>query len=140
MSVEIQVTEEYLFPSIVWFADISNSDEMNEQLIAHISELRTQVDSIKRSNELGWHSPTNMHKRDEFQPLCECINGMAETIAESMSMRKDRRLVIETFWVNINAKYAYNALHDHPQSQLSGVYYVQSDNKSGKLRFRDPRW
>ena len=139
MSTEIQVTEEYLFPSLVWYADIAGAVQMNKMLMASILELRTTIKSIKRSNELGWHSPTDMHKRDEFKPLCECIEGMGETIADSMNMRKDRRLAIETFWVNINPKYAYNALHEHPQSVVSGVYYVQVDENSGSLRFRDPR-
>ncbi len=139
MSTQIQVNEEYLFPSMVWYADIAGAEAMNTALIADISELRTTVKSIKRSNELGWHSPTDMHKRAMFEPLCECIDGMAATIADSMNMRRDRRLVIETFWVNVNPKYAYNALHEHPQSVISGVYYVQVDDKSGSLRFRDPR-
>ena len=139
MSAEIQVTEDYLFPSMVWYADIAGSAQMNKMLMADISDLRTEIKSIKRSNELGWHSPTNMHKRDVFKPLCDCIDQMAATVADSMNMRKDRSLVIETFWVNINPKYAYNALHDHPQSVVSGVYYVQVDDQSGNLRFRDPR-
>lgn len=56
-----------------------------------------------------------------------------------MVLRHERRLVIETFWINISLKYAFNALHEHPQSFLSGVYYLQVDDKSGSLRFRDPR-
>ncbi len=95
--------------------------------------------SIKKSNELGWHSPTDMYKRAEFKTSVRVHRKAAATIAGSMNVRPDRRFAIETFWVNINPKYAYNALHDHPQSLLSGVYYVQVDDKSGKLRFRDPR-
>jgi uncharacterized protein (TIGR02466 family) len=139
MGNDIKVTEEYLFPSMVWYADIDGAEAMNLKLSEGVSDLRTKVKSIKRSNELGWHSPTNMHKRELFAPLCDCINAMAGTIADSMSLRKDRRFVIETFWVNVSPKYAYNALHEHPQSFLSGVYYLQVDDKSGSLRFRDPR-
>ena len=139
MSTEIQVTEDYLFPSMVWYADIASAKEMNATLITDIADLRTQVKSIKRSHVLGWLSPANMHTRDIFRPLCDCIEGMGATIAESMNMRKDRRLVIETFWVNVSPKYAYNSLHEHPQSLVSGVYYIQTDEKSGSLRVRDPR-
>ena len=64
---------------------------------------------------------------------------MAGTVAGSMNMREDRQLEIETFWVNINPRFAYNALHDHPHSMLSGVYYVRANEDSGCLRFRDPR-
>ncbi|NJM30037.1 MAG: hypothetical protein HC855_07965 [Rhizobiales bacterium] len=139
MSGSIQVTEEYLFPSLVWYADISGSAKINKKLIADIAALRASSKSVKKSNELGWHSPTNMHKRGEFKPLCDVIDGMAGTIKDSMKVGSDRRLIIETFWVNVNPKHAYNALHDHPNSAISGVYYVQVDDKSGQLRFRDPR-
>lgn len=139
MTAEIKVTEEYLFPSMVWFADLDGAVAMNDALFDHISNIRKTLKSTKRSNELGWHSPTNLHLDAAFADLCGCIDGMAATIAESMNMRADRRLVIDSFWVNINPKFAYNALHDHPQSTLSGVYYVRSNEDSGRLRFRDPR-
>lgn len=139
MEAEVEVIEEYLFPSMVWYADIAGAADLNTQLMAVIAKLRTQVKPVKKSNELGWHSPTNMHKRAEFAPLCQTISAMAQTIAQSMKLRDDRKFVIETFWVNVNARYAYNALHDHPRSDLSGVYYVRSDDNSGRLRFRDPR-
>lgn len=139
MNGEIQVTEDYLFPSVVWYADIAGAEQLNTTLRAGIAVLRTEVKSIKRSNELGWHSPTNVHTRALFKPLCDCIDRMGETISASMNAPRNRRLAIETFWVNISPKYAYNALHDHPQSLVSGVYYVQVNEQSGALRFRDPR-
>lgn len=139
MTTEIKVTEEYLFPSMVWFADIDGSAALNDALVKHITHIRKELKSTKRSNEMGWHSPTNLHNDEGFAELCACIDGMSGTVAASMNMRNDRRLAIESFWVNINPKFAYNALHDHPQSMLSGVYYVRADDQSGCLRFRDPR-
>jgi uncharacterized protein (TIGR02466 family) len=139
MSNGIQVTEEYLFPSLVWYADIVDGADINNKLLQDISVLRATEKAVKKSNELGWHSPTNLHKREQFNAIMECINGMAGTITSSMKLRKERRLVVETFWVNVNPKYAYNALHDHPKSSVSGVYYVKVDDNSGRLRFRDPR-
>jgi uncharacterized protein (TIGR02466 family) len=64
---------------------------------------------------------------------------MAATIARSMKADTRVRLVIDTLWINVNPRNAYNTLHDHPDSVLSGVYYVQGNAKSGRLRFRDPR-
>jgi uncharacterized protein (TIGR02466 family) len=139
MDSAVQVTEDQLFPSQVWHSELVNGNELNAELLREIADLRATVKSVKKSNELGWHSPTNMHKRTAFKPLCNSIHAMADVISESMKLRTDRRLVIETFWVNVNPKHAYNALHEHPHSVLSGVYYVQADQKSGRLRFRDPR-
>lgn len=139
LAAEVAVTEEYLFPSMVWRTDLPEAAAINELLLAAIQDLRQKVPSVKKSNELGWHSPTDMHKRSEFKPLCGFVEKMAATIAGSLNIRADRKFSVETFWININPKHAYNALHDHPQSLLSGVYYVQVDDKSGKLRFRDPR-
>lgn len=139
MKAIAEVSEDQLFPSQVWHTTLSNASTLNQALMAEIAALRTTVNSVKKSNELGWHSPTNMHKREAFRPLCDSIHAMASVVADSMKLRNDRRLVIEAFWVNANPTHAYNALHEHPHSVLSGVYYVQVDDKSGRLRFRDPR-
>jgi uncharacterized protein (TIGR02466 family) len=135
----MQVFEEHWFPSQVWFADLDDAASLNEQLLKDIQRLRKSVDSIKRSNELGWHSPIDFHKRPEFAALCERIENVAGKIAKSNKLNPAWVPQIDTFWVNINPKGAYNALHNHPNCVLSGTYYVRTPEKCGRLRFRDPR-
>ena len=42
-------------------------------------------------------------------------------------------------WANINYPGSYNKQHIHPNSQWSGVYYVQVPKNSGSLFVEDPR-
>ena len=39
-------------------------------------------------------------------------------------------LVLGNFWININGKYTYNRRHDHQNSVLSGVYYVDCEGEN----------
>ena len=44
-----------------------------------------------------------------------------------------------TTWVNKNPKGTYHNLHKHPNSVLSGVYYIDVPENSSGLTFHDPR-
>ena len=41
-------------------------------------------------------------------------------------------------WININKPGDYNSRHNHPGSDLSGVFWVKSLQKSGDLKFYSP--
>ena len=51
----------------------------------------------------------------------------------------DREPVLGNMWANINPKGGMNQPHIHPNSLLSGVYYVKSNPKAGRLKIYDPR-
>ena len=42
-------------------------------------------------------------------------------------------------WVNISPPGASNAVHFHPNSHYSGVYYAQTADNCGEIYFKDPR-
>ena len=42
-------------------------------------------------------------------------------------------------WANVNSKYSYHEQHIHPNSFLSGVYYVKVPKNSGQINFIDPK-
>jgi uncharacterized protein (TIGR02466 family) len=48
------------------------------------------------------------------------------------------KLFIDSCWANINKFGDYNINHIHPRSYLSGVYYLQCDDKSGNIVFHTP--
>lgn len=49
-------------------------------------------------------------------------------------------LCMTHFWVNIMSQNTYHAYHIHPQSVISGTYYVDVPTNAGGLRFEDPRF
>ncbi len=135
----LKIKEDFIFPSTVWRTEVPGAATLNKRLLAEVPKLMRQQKTVKKSNVLGWHSSSDMHRNAAFQPLCVLIKRMADTIARSMKTHPRAQLVIDTLWINYNPRHAYNALHDHPDSVLSGVYYVQANENTGKLRFRDPR-
>src|SRR5262249_59939440 len=42
-------------------------------------------------------------------------------------------------WAVVNGKLASGSVHCHPNSFLSGVYYVSTTEKTGNIFFQDPR-
>ena len=50
-----------------------------------------------------------------------------------------RKLELDSLWINVMSKGAVHTPHIHPNSVISGTYYVTAPPKSGALRFEDPR-
>ncbi len=52
---------------------------------------------------------------------------------------KKNELRMNTFWVNIMPSGASHNSHIHPNSVVSGTYYLQTPNACSGLKFEDPR-
>jgi len=50
-----------------------------------------------------------------------------------------RRLGLDSLWVNLLAPGGHHAAHIHPQSIISGTYYVKLPPGAAGLKFEDPR-
>jgi uncharacterized protein (TIGR02466 family) len=50
-----------------------------------------------------------------------------------------RKLTLDSLWINVMDKGAIHAPHIHPRSAISGTYYVTVPERSGAIRFEDPR-
>jgi uncharacterized protein (TIGR02466 family) len=48
-------------------------------------------------------------------------------------------LQMDTFWINIMPENTIHTAHIHPQSVISGTFYVDIPKGSGAIRFEDPR-
>jgi uncharacterized protein (TIGR02466 family) len=54
-------------------------------------------------------------------------------------LREDAYCYISNWWININSKNNTNILHVHPQSYISGAYYVKCDPElHGSISFDTP--
>jgi uncharacterized protein (TIGR02466 family) len=62
---------------------------------------------------------------------------MAQKIINSWAMPKE--LSNYSYWYNVNRRYNYNSAHMHPDSYLSGVYYVKVPADSGRIVFDRPQ-
>jgi uncharacterized protein (TIGR02466 family) len=129
------------FPTPVWHFTIDDHQQLNLPLLQEIKaeQLRDQRGE-KWSNVLGWHSVNNLHTRTVFTGFNKIVQ---ENILEIASfLRWDlQKFILETTtcWAIVNGKMASNSVHNHPNSILSGVYYLQAPENCGSIYFSDPR-
>jgi uncharacterized protein (TIGR02466 family) len=94
-----------------------------------------------RSNALGWHSG---NLDFDVPVVAEFANLVLERareygLAHYWSFPSHMQLIMREIWANVNGRHAYNNVHNHPNSLLSGVYYVKAEGDCGDLLFFDPR-
>ena len=115
---------------------------LNADLMAYIDKLRNaEPEGRKRSNELGWQSEDfdfGVPVVAEFATLA-LERARQYGLAHSWRFPSHMQLAVWDLWANANGKLASNNPHNHPNSILSGVYYVKAEGDCGDLLFLDSR-
>ena len=129
------------FPTSVWHFSVENHQELNPLLLQTIyAEEQRDSQGEKWSNILGWHSADKLHEKDSFYDFTEIIHKNVLEVATFLQWDlKKFSPNITTCWAIINRKLASNSVHNHPNSILSGVYYVKTPENCGGIFFSDPR-
>ena len=84
-------------------------------------------------NDLTWRMP-------EFAQLEPHILKHAAEFAADIQLNLDgAELILDSLWVNILEPGGAHAGHIHPNSIISGTYYVDIKDDSSAIRFEDPR-
>jgi len=125
---------EKFFPTFVYGKDIQLD---NNQLTQDIINWSNQDKGINKTNVKGWHSTTDMASKPEYQQLVTELLRMQKEIYHNEHL--DRHAKLGNMWANINPPGGLNNPHIHPNALFSGVYYVKSNPKSGRLKIYDPR-
>ena len=117
---------------------VKDPQKLNKYLFPLIKAWSKKDKSEEKTNAGGgWHSPTDMNKKKEYEPLTNELFDMQHEIFKDYGMQDKPGL--GNMWANINYPGSYNKQHIHPNSQWSGVYYVKVPNNSGSLFVEDPR-
>tara|TARA_R110000868_G_scaffold1027_6_gene7842 strand:- start:2440 stop:3150 length:711 start_codon:yes stop_codon:yes gene_type:complete len=133
------LTPVHFFPTPVWTRQISNHATLNPPMLAALKRLEESTPSVKRSNVGGWHSETNLHHDPAFLRIRQAISHMALRCALALEFDFERAdLSIQSLWANRNGPGDFNAQHVHPNSFLSGSYYLTVPPDSGNIEFADP--
>ena len=56
----------------------------------------------------------------------------------ALSFPHDRTYRIDSAWITLNQHKEHSRLHNHGSSDLSGVYYIQTNGEDGDLYFHTP--
>ena len=132
------MNREILFPTPIYMKMVKEPKKLNKYLYPLIKAWSKKDKSETITNAGGgWHSPTDMNIKKEYQPLIDELFAMQHEIYKDYGMEPKPGL--GNMWANINYPNAYNKQHIHPNSQWSGVYYVKVPENSGRLFVEDPR-
>lgn len=76
-----------------------------------------------------------------FRDLTKIIDGHVATFAKALDFDLGGRgLEIDSLWVNVLDPGGHHGAHIHPQSVLSGTYYVAVPEGASTLKIEDPRY
>ena len=121
------MNREILFPTPIYFKMVKDPKKLNKYLFPHIKAWSKKDKSETKTNAGGgWHSPTDMDKKKEYDSLTSQLFDMQHEIFKDYGMGPKPGL--GNMWANINYAGSYNKQHIHPNSQWSGVYYVKVPN------------
>ena len=126
--------KEQFFPTIVYGFDVKLD---NDKLAQDIINWSNQDKGVKKTNVKGWHSQTDMQTKSEYKPLVDQLFLAMNQVWTDQHL--DREAKLGNMWANINPPGGSNQPHVHPNCLYSGVYYIKSNIKSGRLRLYDPR-
>ena len=123
-----------LFPSPVHIFDIDGFDELQDDLIDHVYKLKKQdPNGYIVSNRGGWQSKSFSLKFDG-----DIIHTTIIDVLKSFPVIKNTTQMITAAWININYPGAYNTIHSHPNTHLSGVMWIKSPKDCGVISFVNP--
>ena len=128
---------EHHFPTMIYIKDFPDSEKLNKYLEPKIIQWSQQDKGEQKTNAGGWHSSTDMNRKEEYNPLTRELFNMQEEIYQKEKL--SRKPVCGNMWANINGPGNFNRPHIHPNSLFSGVYFIKTPQKSGNLMVYDPR-
>ena len=122
--LEFISNEHMLFPTPLWQIQIKGVD--NDAIKEYCYHLKDNTEGVTISNRGGWHS------KEILQPIPDALNELFTNFEGFVNdycaqITGLNNLMLGNFWININQKYDYNRSHDHQNSILSGVYYVDCE-------------
>jgi len=121
---------------------------------ALLSELAHSIRTLSRDDEAGgrwskehrysgytsYASLNDLPKRDPvFAELAKLLTRHAAQFAHQSGLDLARKPRLDSLWVNLLKSGGHHSGHIHPHSILSGTLYVEVAQRSGAIRFEDPR-
>lgn len=120
------------------FFCVEKLDINNEKLKEICLNKKMREPGRQVSNKGGWQSDDITKKdNDLFFVLENLINLNLLNIANLIGIKS--KLILSNMWININSYKDMNMIHDHPNSVISGVYYVNIPKDSNSsFQFKNP--
>ena len=128
-----------LFPTLLHQFDVPTFKQVQKDLIKCVyKERRKDPEGVGVSNRGGWQSSSHRFDK-ESDPLSKfLIEQLVNYFQKNSILEEGVEVRFANWWININKKGSFNIKHNHPCGSLSGVFYLQCPNDSGKIVFESP--
>jgi len=127
---------DYIFANFLGEGILENIN--NSSLKTFILDLKKKDKGRNLSNYGGWQSNDLSLQENVLKDLLIEIEKNLVLFEQTLRLRKEFKLKVDTLWANVNGAGAINISHVHPGSILSGVYYVTLPENSGNLGLMNP--
>lgn len=138
------------FPTLIHCAPLmrEGANRLNAELLKEIEQLRA-IDRAgqqwsKTSYPGGYTSYGSMDRLHQFSStfmaLEKKLDAQVRRYAKALHWDlRGGRLVMTDCWANVMPRGCAHSFHLHPQSVVSGTYYVKTPRGCSGLKFEDPR-
>lgn len=126
----------FLFPSLLTVYDCEDFHEIQSDLVQWIYKYQKLDEGRTLSNIGGWQS-NNVVYTSDFEKYLNYMKIHLKNIVQSI-LSPDSKAELINVWININKKHDFNWNHVHPDSHLSGVFWIKCPENSGDLVFDSP--
>jgi uncharacterized protein (TIGR02466 family) len=135
-----------LFVTQLYEAEFADDGLLGE--LAHSIRTLAQDDEAGRgwskehryAGYTSYGSLNDLPKRDPtVADLAKILTRHATSFAGECAFDLSRKPRLDSLWVNLLKSGGHHSGHVHPNSVISGTFYVEVPKGSGAIRFEDPR-
>ena len=129
-----------IFPILLHKTIVDNyNSNIKKELIDYCyNERNNNPKGLKRSNKANsWHSSDTQMDTENILSKTLLIS-ISNYFNKQNTFKEGTLFKITNAWININPIGGSNGLHNHPNSHLSGVFWVKIPKDSGNLVFKNP--
>lgn len=138
------------FPTLIHHAPLmrEGTSRLNKELLKEIEQLQELDRAGRKWSRTGYvggytsyGSMDRLHQfSSTFMALEKKLDAHVRRYAKALHWDlQGRRLVMTDCWANVMPRGCAHSFHLHPQSVVSGTYYVKTPRGASGLKFEDPR-
>jgi uncharacterized protein (TIGR02466 family) len=139
-----------LFATRLYHAQLSehgkpiNPQELEASCIAIANDDEAGQDWCEENGYAGYTSYASLddlpYRFPIFKDLRKVLNKHVKAFAKDLAFDLgDRKLKLDSLWINILPEGGIHTSHIHPQSVISGTTYVSMPEGASAIKFEDPR-
>lgn len=139
---------ETLFATRLYRADLVGMEVLNQELAACCrSAADDDTAGQKWSEKNGYPGYTSYSSLDDLPwrfPAVKTLKAHLDRHAKAFAKVQEwnlgeRKLELDSLWINVLDPGGFHGSHLHPNSVISGTYYVDIPEGASAIRFEDPR-